>query len=181
MKFLSERIPPSYVIIEAGTWVFFFSAQKPKLTVSSLVFTQRQTEQQQECVLCVLREDCMGTPRLLQHTVQTSNMLYTCYQKILEVLEILDNNNTMKTGCVGSSCLLNKGGSFWNACIRLILCIGVKFGIETQGQWSLINNCQIPDISTPGPLILAALFVHTGWNRAGRMLLNCLILESIMK
>lgn len=40
------------------------------LTVCSLVFVQDRARQR-ECVLCVLREGRVRTPRLLQHTSQT--------------------------------------------------------------------------------------------------------------
>lgn len=52
-------------------WSHVISVELRSKCISSTHVHPGQRERQQECVLCVLREGCVRTPRLLQHTVQT--------------------------------------------------------------------------------------------------------------
>ncbi len=67
----SPCFPPSYVISAELRSECLSSAQKPKFNCLVTHVYSGQKEQQRECVQCVLREGCVRTPRLLQHTVQT--------------------------------------------------------------------------------------------------------------
>lgn len=133
----SPSFPLSYIIIAELRSECSSSAQKPKFNCLLARVYPGRRERQQECVLCVLREGCTRTPRLLQHT----NSQIVLSQHDYNMIEAQVN--------ISSALLMLLTKYLCAQCVRSIMCqlLGCQKLTSELLTCSHILSCQLVTLS----------------------------------